>query len=425
MIYQKLSKRQMLAMLWWQQPKFKDRDALIADGSIRSGKSLCMTVGFILWSMSTFKDQKFALCGKTVESLRRNIVLNLRDWLPYDFTVVEKRAENRIVISYNGWSNSYFLFGGRDESSYMLIQGITLAGVLLDEVALMPRSFVEQACARCSIAGSKLWFNCNPAGPEHWFYKAWIEGDMPKKRNALHLHFTMADNLSLAPEIRQRYELMYDGVFYRRYILGEWCIAEGLVYGFFDRNVHVADKLPDAGRYYISVDYGTHNPFSAGLWCVKAGVATRIREYYYNGRAELSQKTSEEYYQEMEKLAGDLPIETVVVDPAASEFITYIRRKGRFSVRKANNAVLDGIRFTSTLLQNGFLKIGSTCEACIKEFGLYSWDDKGEMDKVVKENDHAMDDVRYFAFTIMRREPAVLDFMRGIKEVEETEEMAV
>ena len=414
MIYQKLSKRQRLAMLWWTQPKFKDRDALICDGSVRSGKSVCMTVGFILWSMSTFDKQKFGICGKTVLSLRRNIILNLRDWLPMDFTIVEKRSENKIVITAGGRSNSYFMFGGADESSYMLIQGITLAGVLLDEVALMPRSFVDQALARCSVAGSKLWFNCNPEGPEHWFYKEWIEGDKPKERNALHIHFTMDDNPALDPKIKSRYERSFVGVFYRRYILGEWCHAEGLVYGFFDKKFHVTTNLPERGRYYISVDYGTYNPFSAGLWCIKDGVATRIREYYYNGRTEGVPKTPDQYYTELEKLAGDLPIETVVIDPAAAEFITTVRRRGRFSVRKADNDVLDGIMFTASMLQNGFIKIGANCTAAIKEFSLYRWDEKKtDKDAVIKENDHAMDDIRYFAYTILEREPAVKDFKRG------------
>ena len=176
MIYQRLSKRQWLAMMWWQQPRFRNRDALICDGAIRSGKTMCMADGFVLWSMASFSGQKFALCGKTIESLRRNVILNLWDWLPPDLRIVEKRAENKLVISDGtGRENTYFLFGGRDESSYMLIQGITLAGVLLDEVALQPRSFVEQALARCSVEGSKFWFNCNPAGPEHWFYKNWLD----------------------------------------------------------------------------------------------------------------------------------------------------------------------------------------------------------------------------------------------------------
>ena len=414
MIYQRLSKRQKLAMLWWQHSKFKDRDAIICDGSVRSGKSVSMTVGFFIWSMSNFKDQKFGLCGKTVGALRRNIILNLREWLPEDFDIVEKRAENKLIISTKDWSNSYFMFGGSDESSYTLIQGITLAGVLMDEVALMPRSFVEQAVARCSVTGSKLWFNCNPEGPEHWFYKDWIAGEKAKAKNALHIHFTMEDNLALDPKIKARYERMYEGAFYRRYILGEWCMAEGLVYGFFDKAVHVTANIPTEGRYYISVDYGTHNPFSAGLWCIKGGVATRIREYYYSGRDTGRLKTSTEYYEQLEKLAGNLPVETVIIDPAAADFIETVRRRGRFSVRKAVNDVIPGIRLTSTLLQLGLVKIGANCEAAIKEFGLYRWDDKVQEDRVIKENDHAMDEIRYFCNTIMRREPFVRDALEGI-----------
>lgn len=411
MIYRRLSKRQKLAMLWWKQ--FRDRDAVVCDGSIRSGKSVCMTVGFFLWSMSEFSGEKFAICGKTVESLRRNIVLNLREWVPSDLRIVERRSENRLIVSDGrGHENSYYLFGGRDESSYMLIQGITLAGALLDEVALMPRSFVEQACARCSVAGSRLWFNCNPEGPEHWFYKTWVLG--ASERKALHIHFTMDDNPGIAPEIRERYERMYDGVFYRRYILGEWCMAEGLIYSFFDPAKHVTDEIPDGGRYYISCDYGTLNPFSAGLWCVKDGRAVRIREYYYSGRDTSAQKTDEEYYAELESLAGELPVEQVIVDPSAASFIATIRRHGRFSVRKARNDVLPGIRLTAAMLKAGVIKIGAGCKDAIREFGLYRWDEKGEVDKPIKENDHAMDDIRYFCATILRRDSAVRERLGGV-----------
>ena len=417
MIYQKLSKRQRLAMLWWQQPKFCNRDAIVCDGSIRSGKTVCMTVGFFLWSMSRFSGQKFGICGKTIESLRRNVILNLRDWLPGDLLITEKRAENKLIVSDGcGREKTYFLFGGRDESSYMLVQGITLAGALLDEVALMPQSFVDQVCARCSVAGSKLWFNCNPAGPEHWFYKSWVL--RAKEMNALHLHFTMADNLSLAQEIRERYERMYVGVFYRRYILGEWCLAEGLVYQF-DKELHIAKELPTDGTWYISCDYGTLNPFSAGLWCVNDGRAVRVAEYYYSGRGSSQMKTDEEYYQELEKLAGNRVIQNVVVDPSAASFIACIRRHGRFSVRKAKNDVLSGIRLTASMLHAGVIKIGAGCKDAIREFGLYSWDEKGEVDKPVKENDHAMDDIRYFCNTVMRRDREARRIMGGLTDEED------
>lgn len=399
MIYRKLSKRQKLAMLWWQQPKFKDRDAIICDGSIRSGKTVSMTVGFFLWSMATFDGQKFAVCGKTIESLRRNVILNLREWIPSDLQIVERRSENKIIVSDGcGHENTYFMFGGRDESSYTLVQGITLAGALLDEVALMPRSFVEQVCARCSVAGSKIWFNCNPDGPEHWFYKNWVQ--KCKEMNALHIHFTMNDNLSLADEIRSRYERMYEGVFYQRYILGLWVLAEGLVYNF--REEYITDSQPIGAEYYISVDYGTLNPFSAGLWSVTGAKAVRIKEYYYDGRNEQRQLTDEEYCNEIEKLAKGMQITKVIVDPSAASFITALKRRG-FRVQQADNAVLDGIRRTAVYLKNGNIKIHRSCTDAIREFGLYRWDEKKTVDNVVKANDHAMDDIRYFCSTIMRR----------------------
>ena len=400
MIYQRFSKRQNLAATWWNRPAFRDRDAIICDGAIRSGKTVCMVDGFFLWAMACFEGQKFAICGKTVESLRRNVVMNLHSWLGGILDIQEKRSENKLVVSCGGRSNSFFLFGGRDESSYMVVQGITLAGALLDEVALMPRSFVEQVCARCSVAGSKLWFNCNPAGPEHWFYKEWV--CRATERNALYLHFTMADNLSLDRKIRERYERMYSGVFYRRYILGQWCMAEGLVYDF-DRERYVVQEVPKEGVWYISCDYGTMNPFSAGLWCVNGGVAVRVKEFYYSGRDSNRMMTDEDYYQELVRLAGLREIRAVIVDPSAASFIACIRRHGRFSVRKARNEVLPGIRLVAALLQSGTVKIGAACGDAIREFGLYRWEERGEVDRVVKEHDHAMDDIRYFCSTVMRR----------------------
>ena len=389
-------------MTWWNRPKLKDYDGILCHGAVRSGKTVSMVAGFFLWSMANFDGATFALCGKTVGALRRNITKNLYDWLGELFTFREVRTDNKLVVTdKKGRENVYYLFGGKDESACALIQGITLSGVLLDEAALMPRSFVEQSCARCSEAGSKLWFNCNPEGPEHWLYKEWIQ--KAGEKNLLCLHFTMNDNPALSQKIRRRYENLYTGVFYRRFVLGQWCMAEGLVYDF-DREVHVQAPPNPGGRYYISVDYGTRNPFSAGLWQVTEGKAYRIREYYHNGRASGRMLTDEEYCDALEELAGDLRIEQVVVDPSAASFIAAIRRRNRFAVRKAKNEVLPGIRLVATLLKGGVLYIAPCCKDTIREFGLYRWEDKAERDSVVKENDHAMDDIRYFCASVLRRQ---------------------
>lgn len=354
-----------------------------------------MSIGFIMWSMTRFNNQNFAICGRTIEALRRNVIVHIPTWLEGIYHVQERRAENKVVVTVGNRTNTYYLFGGRDESSYTLIQGITLAGVFFDEVALMPRSFVEQAMARCSIAGSKFWFNCNPESPGHWFYKEWIAKHV--SRNMLYLHFTMDDNYSLDSHIKARYESMYTGVFYDRYIRGLWVVAEGLIYSMFNKAYHVVPSVErDYEEYYISVDYGTLNPTSAGLWGLFEGKWYRVKEYYYDGRKAQYQKTDEEHYEAIEALAGDKRIRKIVVDPSAASFIEVIRRHDRFLVEHASNRVLDGIRDVATRLNAGDILICDCCADCIREFGLYRWDEKAAEDRPLKTDDHAMDDLRYF-----------------------------
>lgn len=411
--FQPFSRKQKQILTWWlPESGVSDADGIIADGAIRSGKTVCMSLAFIQWSMHSFNGQNFGMCGKTVGSFRRNVLSVLKQMLPArGYTIRDRRTDNLVVISRGSTENYYYIFGGKDEGSQDLVQGITLAGILLDEIALMPESFVNQATGRCSVDGSKFWCNCNPAGPEHWFKKQWI--DERQKRNLLYLHFTMEDNLSLSEQIRARYRAMYTGIFYRRYILGQWCLAEGLVYEF-DPERHVTHDLPECGEWYISCDYGTLNPFSAGLWCVRDGVAVRVSEFYHSGREQQRQLTDEEYYRAIEQLAGDRDIRHIVVDPSAASFIACIHSHKRFSVRKAKNDVMYGIRLTAMMLQAGVIKIGSGCKDAIREFGLYRWDDKGEVDKPVKENDHAMDDIRYFCATVMRRNHQARKIIGGI-----------
>lgn len=374
-------------------------DCIICDGAIRSGKTVFMMLSFVDDAMRRYNNQRFGICGKTVDSTVKNLIVPYigLTYAKNKYRIQWKRTDKILVVSDGRRENIFEVFGGKDESSFALIQGRTLAGVLLDEVVLQPRSFVEQACARCSVDGSKLWFNCNPASPQHWFYKEWV--CQPEKHNAIRLHFLLEDNPSLSQRIIDRYKSMYTGVFYNRYILGEWCVAEGLVYDFGEDNI--TDEIPEHGEYYMSIDYGTQNPFSCGLWCVVGDSATRIAEYYYCGRNEQTQKTDEEYCDEVERLAKGYKIKRVVVDPSAASFIVSLRKRG-FYVTKANNDVLDGIRRVSGYLKSGKLKIHRSCGHTIEEFGLYRWDDKSGEDKVIKENDHCADDVRYFVNTVLR-----------------------
>ena len=390
------SPKQRTVLSWWVpgNPN-RDREAIVCDGAVRSGKTLAMGLSFFLWAMSCFSGQKFGVCGKTIASLRRNVLSEILPKLEaLGAKWKEKRTDNLLTVKFRGRENQFYVFGGRDESSASLIQGITFAGVLLDEVALMPRSFVEQACARCSVAGSRLWFNCNPAGPGHWFYRTWILE--AEKRNCLRLHFTMEDNPSLTPEIRQRYQKLYTGVFYRRFILGQWAQAEGRVYDLF--SPEMVGKAPEGcEKGYVSCDYGTVNPTSMGLWGRRNGVWYRVKEFYYDSRREGRQKTDAEYVRDLRALCGGKRVERVIVDPSAASFLAALRQAG-FPVKAADNRVLDGIRVTAGMLREGKIILCEPCEDCLREMGLYCWESGKEVPR--KENDHAMDDLRYFAMDL-------------------------
>ena len=378
-------------------------DALICDGAVRSGKTSVMSLSFALWAMGSFNGQAFAFCGKSVGSAERNIVNPLLStaYIRQNFQVQYNRSGHFFRLTRGKTSNIFYLFGGKDESSYMLIQGVTLAGVLLDEVALMPRSFVEQALARCSVKGAKFWFNCNPEGPEHWFRKEWIL--KPEKHKALRLHFTMEDNPSLDEETRERYRTMYSGVFYERYILGRWVMSEGLVYDMFDpaANTYADGQVPPSFRFSgirtIACDYGTTNP------CVfldiydHDGTVYVDREYRWDSREEHRQKTDEEYADDMEAFMGKDQC-AILADPSAASFIAALRRRGLYVI-PADNDVLNGIRKTSVLFQRKKLRVNSLCAGFLGEVGTYLWDEKAAQhgeDKPLKERDHSMDAIRYF-----------------------------
>ena len=393
------SQKQRTVLSWWMPGSpYREKEAIFCDGAVRSGKTLAMGLGFFLWGQSCFHGKKFGICGKTVEGVRRNLlseVLPLLEGLGADWK--ENRGQSKVTVRFLGRENTYYLFGGADERSASLIQGITFAGVLLDEAALMPRSFVEQACARCSVEGSRLWFNCNPAGPGHWLYREWVQ--KAEEKNCLRLSFTMEDNPSLTEAVRQRYERLYSGVFYRRFVLGQWVQAEGRVYDFFCQEM-VGAAPEGCGQWYISCDYGTVNPTSMGLWGQKNGVWYRVKEFYFDSRREMRQMTDQEYADALQRLAGGRNITAVIVDPSAASFIEVLRRRG-WRVKKARNEVLSGIRLTANLLKNGKIVICDTCGECLREMEEYVWDLESGQERVKKEHDHAMDDMRYFAATVL------------------------
>lgn len=388
-------------------------DALIADGAVRSGKTSIMSLSFFLWAMGNFNSCAFAFCGKSVGAVERNIVTPLLSvvYLKQNFDIRYNRGDHVIIARRGPRENRFYLFGGKDESSYMLIQGVTLAGVLLDEVALMPRSFVEQALARCSVNGAKYWFNCNPDSSYHWFYKEWIR--KAPEHNALHLHFTMDDNPSLSEETKDRYKSMFVGIFYQRYIEGLWVAADGLIYDMFSEseNVYRQEAEPRGLRYgttrYIGVDYGTVND-TVFLEAFDDGETLWIaREYRWASREKRRQKTDTEYADDFMEFYGDDPALacSVIVDPSAASFIEELRRRGVY-VREADNDVLNGIRRVSTMMGQRHLKICETCAGTLEELSGYIWDDKAALngvEKPVKVADHGVDVIRYLVNTTIPR----------------------
>ena len=409
--FKPFSRRQRQVLNWWcDNSPVKDKTGIIADGAIRSGKTISMSLSFIIWAMTNFDNENFALCGKTVGSLRRNVLIPLKRMLmSRGYDVEEHRTDNLWIVSDGDKNNSFWLFGGRDERSQDLIQGITLAGLFMDEVALMPESFVNQAVGRCSVAGSKIWMNCNPAGPLHFIKKDWI--DKAVEKQFLHVRFTIDDNLSLSDEIKNRLKSMFSGTFYKRYILGQWAAAEGLIYDMFSPDIHVypdsSIPFPDQKKtkFYVSCDYGTQNATVFLLWYQdKEGIWRCCREYYYSGRDERKQKTDAEFADDLADWLAGIKPEAVVIDPAAASFIAEVRKRG-YHVRKGKNAVLDGIRYTSSLLLQRKIRISDACKHLIEELQSYCWDSKaaehGE-DKPVKVADHCVDAMRYHCFTIIK-----------------------
>lgn len=398
---QEFSEKQRLLAEWWSLDRpTSGCEGVIAEGAIRSGKTWAMLTGFLLWSQGRFSGSSFIMAGASIETLKRNVVrpmgniLRLLGW-SWKFN----RSENRIEIG----TNTYYLFGASTEKSQDVLQGLTAAGCYADEVALFPQSFVDQMIGRCSENGSKLWFNCNPSYLTHFFKTEYI--DRADELNLLVLHFEMQDNPTLSPEIVRRYERMYRGVFYDRYIRGLWTLAEGLIYPDF-KDALESRYTGGSVKYAVSCDYGTQNAFAALLWAYDGDVWHVVDEYRYSGRDTGHQKTDADYVADMADFVRGLSKPpTFIIDPSAKSFIAAMRQAG-FKTRKGRNDVADGIRETGVCLGNGTVRISDACAGLIGELGGYCWDAKADGDKPVKVEDHSCDALRYGVATMRMYKPA-------------------
>lgn len=359
-------------------------DCLICDGAIRAGKTSFMTIAFIDDAMRRFDRQRFGICGKTVDSTVKNIIAPyLSMTRPHEeYSIQWRRADKLLVVSDGEKENYFEVFGGKDESSYTLIQGRTFAGVLIDEVALQPRSFVEQALARCSVHGSKLWFNCNPEGPNHWFYKEWIQ--QPKKHNALHLHFQLEDNPALDESIITRYKSMYSGVFYDRYIRGLWVRAEGTIYHLFasdpDRYSIKKSERPRLSSVSVGVDFG-------GNKSAFAFVASGLTEDYdiialRSQRVPAKGVSVEQMMSKFIKFCDGVEddfncvIDYVYADSAEQAIINSMYQQTRFNIRNSvKGQIIDRIRTMDICLSsNRFKYIEGECDSLVSALCDAVWD---------------------------------------------------
>lgn len=388
------SEKQLALMKLWQQDKLRRINLL--EGSVRSGKTWISLVLWAFWVATSPANGNYLMVAKTLTSLRRNCLDLLQTLVgTKHFTYSLSKKEGRL------FGRLIYLEGVNDARAESKIRGMTLHGAYCDELTLFSEDFFSMLLSRLSQSNAKLIATTNPDSPYHWLMKKYI--NRKDELDMLVLKFLIDDNPYLDASYIANLKKEYTGVFYDRFIRGLWVVAEGLIYPDAAEGKYTlkTDPLKKYSEYYISIDYGTLNPCSMGLWGFSDGVWYRIKEYYHSGRESRQQLTDEEYYKKLTELAGDLPIRSVIIDPSAASFITTIRRHGKFYVRPANNAVLDGIRATAAALQQGKIKIYDCCTNLISEFSAYRWDEKSVDDKPIKESDHACDETRYFVSTVL------------------------
>lgn len=398
--FNKFSPKQRAVLEWWlPESPYHDKDGIIADGSIRSGKTTVMSLSFVMWAMATFDGENFALCGKTIQSLRRNVIKQLKKMLKSrGYVVEEHRSENSMTIIRGDVENEFYLFGGKDEGSQDLIQGITLAGVFFDEVALMPESFVNQATGRCSVEGSKFWFNCNPEGPDHYIKLEWI--DKIREKNLIRIHFTMRDNPSLSAAIIKRYESMYTGVFYDRFIRGLWVLASGVIFRYFAENnepyLFKEEELYDSkgrlkrpfSKLVIGIDFGGNGSMTTFVATAYINHFKEFRVLEEDGLPVTEEVDSErickkfiEFYKMVQDKYGT--VTWIFPDSASTTMINSIRSAAKKAgLRYTNikgcrkNEVSERPKTIDMLLTSGRLKINEKCVNLRKAIGALVWDEK-------------------------------------------------
>lgn len=398
--------KQLDLMRLWQHNKLKRINLL--EGSVSSGKTWISLVLWAFWvkTMPNDPDSLYLMAARSLTTLKRNCLLLLQSLVgEKNFTFSLSSKEGHL------FGRHILLEGANDAQAEAKIRGLTLQGAYCDEVTKLPYDFWVMLLSRLRKPGAKLFATTNPDAPGHWLKKEYM--DRSDDLDILIIKFLLDDNTTLPEEYVRNIKKEYSGVFYERFILGKWVLAEGIIYPMYQQAIEEPpDGEPD--DYRLSIDYGTMNAFAALLWEKHGKTWYATKGYYYSGRDKGVTKTDEEYGNDLDvfmkpiienmpkkKILGETYTSKIktIIDPSAASMITLLRKKAWCTVIPADNDVIDGIRDTATAMLLGLIKISPAIKEWKEEAEGYVWDDAEGEDRPVKINDHMMDSTRYFVFT--------------------------
>lgn len=378
-------------MALWQTNQLKRINLL--EGSVSSGKTWISLVLWAFWVKTMPEDNLYMMCAKSLTTLKRNCLILLQDLVGennFKFSIPAKEGEL--------FGRKILFEGANDSRSESKIRGLTLQGAYCDELTQFPRDFFSMLLSRLRLPDAKLIATTNPDSPSHWLKTEYI--DRAEQLNFLDVKFLLDDNSTLPEDYVENIKREYTGVFYERFILGLWVLAEGLIYPNYQEAIAEVPNTPIEAKC-LSIDYGTQNPFAALYWEKHNGVWYAVNEYYYSGRTTNRQKTDDEYGEDMDKFVEPYLLQgerlETIIDPSAASFIALLKKKSWSKVRTADNAVEDGIRETASAMHRGLIKFSPTLRNWRNECESYVWEEGTE--KPLKENDHLMDSMRYFVKT--------------------------
>lgn len=391
----------------------------ILEGAVRSGKSFILLMRWIDYIINGAPGD-LVICGRTDRTIKRNIINPLIELV--GSSLHYSMAKGEVTL----YGRTIYVVGANDDRAEGKIRGATFAGALIDEATLLPENFFKMLLSRLSISDAKLFASTNPDSPYHWIKTDFI--DREDELDIKVIKFNIRDNPSLSEDYIKNLTNEYQGLWKKRYIEGDWVLAEGAVYEFFDEDYHVIEYSKGVADYYIvGIDYGTTNPCAFSLIGFSKSSYPNMwleKEYYFSSKETLRQKSDYEYVKDLMKFIAGYNIKQIYIDPSAASLKQEMMRNDVENVMDAENEVLPGIRYVGQLITNGTFKVCSNCVETIKEFSNYLWDSKASLrgeDKPIKQSDHLLDSIRYALYTHFFKMP--LGYGMEEKEAEELERM--